>query len=154
MPRNFWSAGQSFRQTLWTKAKKTKKMRATVQRLAGPEYDARQPRLAVEADVNPDTNARMHTEDAAADRVISGDNSFAQVDPDPICLTIFGDDTTEPLALPRRDGVLVDKGTAVPKPCLSPVEMRTLTATGGLLSAGTAFQRQGPTLTSHLIGSA
>ena len=44
----------------------------------------------------------------------------------------------EPPTLPRRDDVLVDKGAAVPKPCLSPVEMRTLTAAGNLLPAGIA----------------
>ena len=46
--------------------------------------------------------------------------------------------TTEPPAHPRRDDVLVDKGASAPKPCLSPVEMRTLTAAGDLLPAGTA----------------
>ena len=44
----------------------------------------------------------------------------------------------EPSALPRWDDVLVDKGAAAPKPCLSPVEMRTLTAAGDLLPAGKA----------------
>ena len=44
----------------------------------------------------------------------------------------------EPSALPCWDEVLVDKGAAAPKPCLSPVEMRTPTATGGLLPAGIA----------------
>ena len=38
--------------------------------------------------------------------------------------------------LPRCDDVLVDKGAVAPKPCLSPVEMRTLTAAGGLLPTG------------------
>ena len=70
--------------------------------------------------------------------MICGDNSSVQVDPDPMCLTSFGDDSTRPLALPRRDDVLVDKGTAVPKSCLSPMEMSTLTAAGGLLPAGIA----------------
>ena len=65
-------------------------------------------------------------EDATADRVISGDNSFAQVNPDPMYPTSFGDNSTEPLALPCcRDGVLVGKSAAGPKPCISPVEMRT-----------------------------
>ena len=49
---------------------------------------------------------------AAADRVISGGNSSARVDSDPMCLTTFGDDSTKPLALPRRDDALVDKGAA------------------------------------------
>ena len=117
----------------------TKKMRNTRQRSAGFEQEARQPRLTKEADVKPDTKTRKHMEDAAADRVICGDSSSAQVDPDAMCLNRFGDESTEPLALPcLRDDTLVDKGTEAPKPCLSPVEMRTLTATGSLLPTGTA----------------
>ena len=42
------------------------KMRATKQRLAGLEQDARQPRLAMEADVPSDTKTRERTEGAAA----------------------------------------------------------------------------------------
>ena len=54
-------------------------------------------------------------------------------------LTSFGDDSTEPPALPCcRDDALVDKGAKASKPCLSPVEMRTLTAVGDLLPARTA----------------
>ena len=57
-----------------------------------------------------------------------------------MCLTSFGDDSTEPLALPPcRDNAMVDKDAAASNPCLSLVEMRTSTAAGGLLSAGTAF---------------
>ena len=116
----------------------TEKMRETGQRLAGLEQEARQPRLATEADVKSDTKTCKHMEDAATDRVMSGDSSSTQVDADPMCLASFGDDSTEPLALPCcRDDVLVDKGTAAPKPCLSPVEIRTLTADSGLLPAGT-----------------
>ena len=43
-----------------------------------------------------------------------------------------------PLYLVSRDDALIDKGAAAPKPCLSFVEMRTLTAAGGLLLASTA----------------
>ena len=69
---------------------------------------------------------------------MSGDSSSAQVDPDPMCLTSFGDDSTEPPALPRcRDDALVDKDAVASNPFLSPVEVRTLTATGGFLPAGT-----------------
>ena len=90
-------------------------------------------------DVTSDNKTRKRTEEAASDRVMCGDSSSAQVDHDPICLTSFGDDSTEPPALPCcRDDALVDKGAEVPKPCLSPVETRTLTATGSLLPAGTA----------------
>ena len=55
-----------------------------------------------------------------------------------MCLTSFGDDSTEPLALPCRDDAMVNKGAAALKPCLSPVEMRVLRAAGGLLFAGTS----------------
>ena len=69
---------------------------------------------------------------------MKGNTSSAQVNSDPTCLTSFGDGSTEPLALPRRDDALVDKAAAAPKPCLSPVEVRMLTTAGGLLPAGTA----------------
>ena len=71
--------------------------------------------------------------------MINGDNSSAQVDTDLIRLTSFGDDFTGLSALPcLRNDALVDNGAAVPKPRLSPAEIRTLTATGGLLPAGKA----------------
>ena len=55
-----------------------------------------------------------------------------------MCLTSFGEDSTGPPAVPcSRGDALVNKGTVAPKPCLSPVEMRTLTAVGSLLPAGT-----------------
>ena len=71
--------------------------------------------------------------------MISGDSSSAQVDINQIRLASFDDDSTGPPAFPcSRDGALVDEGTAAPKPCLPPAEMRTPTAAGGLLPAGTA----------------
>ena len=114
--------------------------RVTTQGLAGLEQDARQQRLAMEANVPSDIKTRNPTEDVAADRVISGDSSSAnQVNPDQMYLTSFGADSTGPPTLScTRDGTLVDNGAAAPKPRLSPVEMRTPTATGGLLPAGTA----------------
>ena len=116
------------------------KTREPKQRSASVEQDARQPRLAMEADVITDTKTRKRTEGAAAaERVISGDNSSAQVDTVPIRLTSFGDDSTGPPAFPcSRDDALRDKGAAAPKPCLSPAKMRTRTAADGLLPAGTA----------------
>ena len=78
-------------------------------------------------------------EDVAAERVTRGNNSSAQVDPDPMCLASFDDGTTGPLALPcSRDDALVHNGAAAPKPTLLPVEMRKQTTAGGLLPAGTA----------------
>ena len=55
----------------------------------------------------------------------------------PTSLTSLGMKAETP-ALPRRNDFLVDKGAAAPKPCLSPVEMQTLTAAGDLLFAGKA----------------
>ena len=123
------------------KPEKNKETRATEQRSASLEQEARQPRLTMLADVPNGTKTRKRTEGAAAtERVISGDNSSAQVDTDPIRLISFGDDCTGPPALScSRDDALVDNGAAASKPCLSPVEMRTRTATGGLFPAGTAF---------------
>ena len=86
-------------------------------------------------------NTHTHTaENAAADQAKREDSCSAnQVDPDQMCLTSFGNDSTGPPALPcLRDHALVDKGAAAPKPCLSPSEMRTLTTSGSLLPTGTA----------------
>ena len=114
----------------------TEEMRATKQRLADVEQEARQPRLAMETDVPSDTKTRNRMENIVADRLINGDSSSAnQVDPDQICLTSFGDDFTRPPALPcSRDAALADNGAAAPKPYLSPMAMRTVTATQWLIS--------------------
>ena len=97
-------------------------LRATNQRLADLEHEARQPRLAMEANVKPDTKTRKRTKDAAADRAKHGDkSSSAQVDQDPMCLTSFDDDFIEPPTLLCRDDALIDKGAEAPKACLSPV---------------------------------
>ena len=122
------------------KLENPKKMRATRQRLADLEHDVRQPRLAAKVDVPTVKKTHTGAEEAPANQAKHGDSCSAKkVDPDPMCLTSFRDDSTEPPALPCRDDVLVNKGAAVPKPCLSPVEMRTLTAAGGLPPASTAF---------------
>ena len=85
-----------------------------------------------------DTKTRERTEGAAtAAQAMHGDTFSAnRVDPDPKNSTIFGV-IAEPLALPCREDVLTENGAAVPKPCLSPLEMRTPTVAGGLLPAGT-----------------
>ena len=115
-------------------------LRVTDQRLAGLEQDARQPRLATEADVLTDSKTRKRTEDAAADRAKHGNSCSAKkVDPNPMFLTTFGDDSTKPAALPYRDDAMFDKGAAAPKPCLLPVEIRTPTAASGLLPVDIAY---------------
>ena len=91
------------------------KLRATKQHLAGLEQDPRRPRLAMEADVSSDTKNHKRMKDAVAVQAMHGENCSAnQVDPDPMCLTSFGDDSTGPLALPSSmDDTLVDNGAAV-----------------------------------------
>ena len=114
-----------------------REMRATDQRLVSLEQDARQPHLAMEADVSADTKTRERTEDAAkAVQAMHGDRYSAnRVDPNLICSAIFSV-KAEPPALPCRHDVLAENGAAAPKSCLSPLEMRSLTAAGGLLPAG------------------
>ena len=72
------------------------------QRSASLEHDdARQPLLAMEADVTSGKKTRKRTEGAvAAKRVIGGDTSSAQVDTDPIRLSSFGDDSTRTPVFP------------------------------------------------------
>ena len=79
-----------------------KKLRATERRSASLEQDARQPRLAMEADVPSDTKTCQRTEGAAATvQAKYGDNcSVNLVDPDLMCLTSFGDGSTGPSAFP------------------------------------------------------
>ena len=117
------------------------KTRESRQHSANLEHDdARQPRLAMRADLKPDKKTRKRMEGAAAaERVMSGDNSSAQVDTDPIRLTRFGNESARSPALNcSRNDDLVDNGAAPTKPCFSPREIRTGTAAGGLFSAGTA----------------
>ena len=87
-----------------------------------------------------DTKTRKSMKDVEAGRMISGDGSSAnQVDPDQMFLNNFGDDFTGLPALPcSRNDALVGNGAAAQKSCLSTTEMRTRTAAGGLLPAGTA----------------
>ena len=115
----------------------TNEVRATKQRLAGLEQGARQPRLAMEADVISDSKTGKRTEGAAAaDQAKRGDSySSKKIQAGPTSSTSF-DMKAKPSALPcTRDDVLVDIGAAAPKQCISPGEMRTRTAAGGLLSA-------------------
>ena len=54
-----------------------------------------------------------------------------------MCSTSFGVKVESP-AVPCRDDVLVENGAPAPNSCLSPLEMRSPTAAGGLLPAGEA----------------
>ena len=63
--------------------------------------------------------------------------SANRVDPEPMCYTSCGVDCTGPPALLcLREDALVDNGAAAPKSCVSPLEMSSPTAAGGLLPAG------------------
>ena len=107
-------------------------LRSIDQRLASLEQDARQPRFAMEADVPADKKTRERTEGGATAVQV-------RVDFDPKISTSFGVDFTRPPTFPSSRGdALVGNGVAVPKSCLSPLEMRTPTAAGSLLLAGTA----------------
>ena len=114
-------------------------IRGTNQRLASLEQGARQLRLGMEADVPADKKTRECTEGAAtAVQAVHGDSFSAnRVDPDPNSSTSFGDDFTRPPALPcSRDYALAGNGAAAPKTCLSPLEVRTPTAAGGIVPTG------------------
>ena len=93
------------------------KAREKRQRLAGLEHEARQLRLATEAEVVTDTKTRKYTEAAPADRAkhIGDSSSAKKVDIGPTSSTSFGM-KAEPPALPLRDDALVDKDAAAPKP--------------------------------------
>ena len=109
-------------------------MRRTDKRLVGQEHDARQPRLAMKAYVTADEKTLEPTEGAAtAVQAIHGDSFFAKkIQDGPKSSTTFGV-KAKPPALPCKENVLVENGTAAPKSCLSPLKMHTPTAAGGLL---------------------
>ena len=117
--------------------KSTEMMKRANKRLAGPEQEAQQSRLATEADVTSEKKTRERPEGAAA--AVQAKHgvrcSAKRVQAGPTSSTSTGM-KAEPPALPPRDSVLVNIGAAAPKPCLSPVEMPTLTVTDSLLPTG------------------
>ena len=119
----------------------TEDLRSMNQRIASLEQDARQPRLAMEADGQADTKTGERTEGAAkAVQAMHGDSfSASRVGPDPKTTSTSLGVKTDPPALPFRDEVLVENRTAAPKLCLSPLEMRSPTAADSLLLAGETF---------------
>ena len=109
------------------------------QRLTRIEFDARQPRLAMEADGPANTKTRERTEGAAtAGQAIHGDSCPAnRVDSDPMCSTSFGYNCIGPPEPPcSGQNAQVDNGAVAPESCLPPLEMHTTTAAGGLLPTG------------------
>ena len=107
------------------------------QRLTRLEHDARQPRLAIEADGPANTKTRERTEGTAtAVQAMHGDSCTAQrVQDGSKTSTCFGV-MAEPPDIPCRKDVLVEDGAAAPKSCLPSLEMRTTTAADGLLPTG------------------
>ena len=114
----------------------TEERRWIRQHSAHLEQEAQQPRLAMEEDVKSDTKTRKRSmEGTTVDQAKHKDSCSAEsVQVGPTSSINFGM-KAEPPALPRRDGVLVNRGAAAPQSCLSPVEIRTLTAAGDLLPA-------------------
>ena len=91
----------------------------------------------MEADVSADEKTRKGTKGAATAVQAMHGNSFSakRVQDGPKSSTTFGV-KAEPPALPCRGDVSVENAAAAPKSCLSPLEMRTPTAAGGLLPTG------------------
>ena len=108
------------------------------QQVASLEHDARQPRLAIEADGPANTKTRERTEGAAKEvQVMHGDScSATRVEPGPKTNSTSFGMMAEPPDLPCRQDVLVEDGAAAFKSCLPSSEMRTTTAAGGLLPTG------------------
>ena len=134
--RKVWN--EVFEENGLNKPKRLKEMRATDQRVASLERDARQPRFAMGADGQANTKTRERTEgEATAVEAMHGDScSVTRVEPGPKTNSICFGVMAEHPDLPFRDDVLVENGAASPKSCLPSLEMRTTTAAGGLLSAG------------------
>ena len=109
-------------------------------RLTRLEHGARQPRLAMEADGQADTETRERTEGAATAVQPMRRDCFSarRVEPGPNTnSTTFGV-KAEPPALPCRDDVVVECGAAASESCLPSMEMRPSTAAGGLVPTGEA----------------
>ena len=106
--------------------------------LTSPEPDARQPRLAMEADGPANTKTRECTEGAAtAVQAMHGDScSATRVEPGPKTNSTCSGVMAELPDLSFSDDVLVENGAASSKPCRPSLKMRTAPAAGGLLPIG------------------
>ena len=115
-------------------------MRKMDQHVTRLEHEARQPRLAMEADGQAGTETREHTEGATTVvQAMRGDCfSARRFEPGPNTnSTSFGVTAGSP-ALPCRDDSVVESGAAAFDLCLLSMEMRPSTATGGLVPTGKA----------------
>ena len=106
-------------------------------RLTYLEHDARQPRLAMEADGPANTKTQERTEGAAtAVQVMRGDSCTTEQkvqDRSKTSITIGVE--AEPLDLSCREDVLVEDGARAPKSCLPPILGDTLTNSRRWLSS-------------------
>ena len=120
--------------------KKLDEMKKMDQHVTRLEHGARQPRLAMEADGHADTETRERTEGAATVlQAMRGDCfSARRVEPDPTTNSTSFGVKAEPPALPCRDDVVVECGTAASESCIPSLEMRSSTAAGGLAPTGEA----------------
>ena len=102
------------------------------------QQDARQPRLAMEADGPANTKIHERPEGTAtAVQAMRGDRFSAyRIDPGPNTNSTSFGMMAEPPALPYRDDVVVESGDAAPKLCLPSLEVRSPTAAGCLVPAG------------------
>ena len=91
----------------------------------------------MEAGVPADEKTRERTKGAAkAVQAMYGDSfSAKRIQDGSKSSTTFGE-KVEPPALPCMDAVVVENGAVAPRSCLSLLEMRSLTAAGGLLPTG------------------
>ena len=113
------------------------------------EHEARQPRLAMEADGPADTTkTRERTEDAAtAVQAMRGDCfSARRVEPGPTTNSTSFGVKAEPPALSCRDDVVVESGPAACESCFPSMEMRSSTTAGGLVPTGDASTASETTL--------
>ena len=104
------------------------------------EHEARQSRLAMEADGPANTKTRERTGGAAtAVQAMQGDSctTAQKVQDGPRTSINFGV-MAEPPDLPCREDVLVKGGTTSPESCLPSLGMRSSTAAGGLVPTGEA----------------
>ena len=130
-----------------------KMMTGTSQRVASLEYDACQPRLAMEANGPANTKTRERTEGTAtAVQAMRGDSFSARwVEPGPRTNSTSAGMMAEPPALPCRDDVLVENGDVSPKSCLPFLKMRSPSAAGGLLPTEEASTATENTINKSLL---
>ena len=129
-------------------------MRKIDQHVARLEHEARQPRLAMEADGPADTTkTRERTKGAVtAIQAMRADCfSARRVEPGPTTNSTSFGVKAEPPALPCRDDVVVESGPAASESCLPSMEMPSSTAAGGLVPTGEASKASETTSNEPLL---